>query len=68
MAPEEVVVEIPESWGGSPVRLVAEARDDEGYTFSAESTRGKKEVRVIGRAGADIVTSGTGRFVGKLCV
>lgn len=64
--PEEVVVEIPTSWPRAPIRLVVEAGDDEGYSFSTESTRGKLEVKEMGRAGADIVTSGTGRFVGTL--
>ncbi|KFY16288.1 hypothetical protein V492_01444 [Pseudogymnoascus sp. VKM F-4246] len=64
-APEERVVDIPPSWGGK-VRLQVEARDDKSYTFSAASTHGKHEVLEMGRAGADIVTSGTGRFVGTL--
>ncbi|OBT76676.1 hypothetical protein VF21_03911 [Pseudogymnoascus sp. 05NY08] len=68
-APGEVVVDIPRSWMGGPVRLIVEARDDEVYIFSASSTRGKKgegEVREMGRARAGIVTGGSGRFVGTL--
>ncbi|KFY86582.1 hypothetical protein V500_07513 [Pseudogymnoascus sp. VKM F-4518 (FW-2643)] len=63
---EGVVVGIPMSWLRGPIRFVVEAGDDEGYNFSAESTWGKLEVREVGRAGADIVTSGSGRFVGTL--
>jgi hypothetical protein len=46
--------------------LLVEAKDDERYTFSASSTRGKPEVKQMGTGGADNLTGGLGRFVGKL--
>ncbi|KFY39414.1 hypothetical protein V495_05949, partial [Pseudogymnoascus sp. VKM F-4514 (FW-929)] len=65
-AVEERVVDIPKAWPNAPIRLLVEAKDDERYTFSASSTRGKSEVKEMGTGGADILTGGLGRFVGTL--
>jgi beta-xylosidase len=65
-AVEERVVDIPKAWLNAPIRLLVEAKDDERYTFSASSTRGKPEVKQMGTGGAGNLTGGLGRFVGKL--
>ncbi|PSN69830.1 hypothetical protein BS50DRAFT_674345 [Corynespora cassiicola Philippines] len=64
--PEEKVVPVPKNWGAGPIRLSVTAKKDATYLFSAASAFRPRQSVELGTASAEIVSGGSGPFMGTL--
>lgn len=62
---EPIVLPVPSSWIGKPIRLQVDAKNDHEYVFSAASTTSPRDIRVLGNASTEIMSGGTGPFTGE---
>lgn len=65
VVPNTTIVSIPSSWYQDLIRLQISTPDDSTFEFSAAPTWRLDQTIVLGRAGAGIVSGGSGKFTGK---
>ncbi|AEO70820.1 glycoside hydrolase family 43 protein [Thermothielavioides terrestris NRRL 8126] len=64
---EATLSEVPAAWAGKPVRLEIEmAEEPTEYTFSAMLAADEGSRVVVGKASAELLSGGSGSFVGTL--
>lgn len=65
-SPDTQITPVPESWLEGPIRLQIRAVDATHYELSAAPASDPDEEIVVGTASAEVVSGGTGTFVGSL--
>lgn len=59
------IIPIPLSWRQGPIKLSISTPDDRTFEFSAGTASRPNHATILGRASAEIVSGGSGKFTGK---